>query len=473
MSRTRIVCTLGPESATEAGIRALLGAGMTMARLNGSHNSLAWHGAAVARIRAIHGTLPILFDLPGTKIRTAQLEREPEFAVGDILALSGARSAGSGRVRVDCAAFHTLVRPGGTILADDGTLRFTVTAVEGADVLVRAETAGRLRSRKGLNVPSGHLAWHPLPAGELRLLDFARARGIDFIGLSFVESAEHVQAIRQRIAGECPRIIAKIETQAGYGNREEIFRAADAVMIDRGDLSAETSLETMTIYQKEIIATARRHSKPVIVATELLHSMIAQPTPTKAEVSDISNAVMDGASAVMLSGETAVGPYGVQSVQVMQRILQSVERHLDARAGTQLPLTREALALATGEAINRLCQALGITKVVAITRSGFAARMVSAQGIRQPILAVSNDLAAARSFNLLPGTTGVHVAVPFSRTGTEHMPVCLGRLWQLGLLDLDDVILVTGLTYPNEELRMNTISIHGVRDLRDALQWER
>jgi pyruvate kinase len=368
-------------------------------------------------------------------------------------------------------AFPSLAEVGATILADDGTLRFTVLAVEGPDVTCRAEIAGTLRSRKGLNMPSRLLPWHPLSPKDEAMIAFARAHQIDFVGLSFVESAEHIQAIRQLAGDESPRIIAKIETQGGYDHRDEILAMADAVMIDRGDLASETSLETMTIYQKEIISTARRHSKPVIVATEMLHSMIEHPTPTKAEVSDISNAAMDGASAVMLSGETAVGPFGVHSVEVLDRILKSVESYMDDHGRSRAPLSREALAVATGKAIGSLCEALSITKVVAITISGFAARVLSAQGLRQPILAVSNQAAAARSFRLLPGTRGIHVDVPFSRQGTEHVPVCLHRLWELGLVDESDVILVTGLTYPHEGLRMNTISIHGIQDLKEALGW--
>jgi pyruvate kinase len=209
----------------------------------------------------------------------------------------------------------------------------------------------------------------------------------------------------------------------------------------------------------------------VVVATEMLHSMIERPTPTKAEISDISNAVLDGASAVMLSGETAVGPHGVGAVEVMDRILSSVEDYMERGKETVRGATKAQLAAATGRAIAELCSVLAITKVIAVTISGFAARMIASNGVPQPIIAVSNREAAARSFNLLPGTTGVFVDIPFSRTGTEHIPLCLEALWRAGLLEDTDTVLVTGLTYPHNGSRMNMISIHSIKDLSETLSW--
>ena len=474
MRKTRIVCTIGPQSASVAGIKGLAGAGMNVARLNGSHNTLDWHAKTVLLIRSVDPTIPILFDIPGSKIRTSNLAHEPEFDAGDTIVLTTDQASGGlRRVPVGSDVFHRMVAAGDIILADDGRLRFAVISVDGRDVTCRAEIAGKLRSRKGLNIPTKVLPWKPLRDADRQMVAFAMENDIDYVGISFVEFGEHVRAIRDLTRDGFPRIVAKIETERGYHNREDVLEAADAVMIDRGDLAVETSLETMAIYQKEILSTARKYSKPVIVATEMLHSMIEQPTPTKAEISDISNAALDGASAVMLSGETAVGPYGVAAVEVMDRVLASVERYRDGHKGATLGATKEQLAAATGVAIAELCNVLAITKVVAVTVSGFAARMVASNGVPQPVIAVSNQAAAARSFNLLPGTTGVFVDIPFSRTGTEHIPLCLEALWRMGLVDETDTVLVTGLTYPHSGSRMNMISIHSIRDLSETLDWLR
>lgn len=473
MRKTRIVCTIGPISASVVGIKGLLGAGMNVARLNGSHNTLDWHAETVSLIRSVDPRIPILFDIPGSKIRTAILEHEPEFDIGDVIVLTvDAARRGQDRVLVANESFHRMVSAGNSILADDGRLRFKVLSVQGPDVTCRAEIAGKLRSRKGLNIPTKVLPWKPLRDVDRQMVEFARDNEIDFIGISFVESGEHIRAIRDLTEDHFPRIVAKIETEKGYFNRHEVFEEADAIMIDRGDLAVETSLDTVAIYQKEILSTGRKFGKPVIVATELLHSMIEQPTPTKAEVSDISNAALDGASAVMLSGETAMGPFGIEAVEVMDRVLTSVESYRDNAEPDHRVASKEELAKATGQAIAQLCHVLTITKVVAVTVSGFAARMISSSAVRQPIIAVSNRKVSARSFNLLPGTTGVFLDIPFSRTGTEHFPLCLEALWRMRLLDDDDVVLVTGLTYPHGASRMNTISIHKIGDLRDALGWE-
>jgi pyruvate kinase len=244
-------------------------------------------------------------------------------------------------------------------------------------------------------------------------------------------------------------------------------------MIDRGDLSIETGIETLAVVQKHIIEEARNAAKPVIVATEMLHSMIEQSVPTKAEVSDISNAVLDGAAALMLSGETAIGRFPTHAVAVMRRVSDAVSAHVqeslaheDGSAAANVPQGMEA-------AIALLCRQLPVTKIVAVTISGFAARMVASRRPRQPILAVSNDPAAARSFNLLPGTEGVYIDMPFARTNVDHIPSCLKELWRRGKLVDQDLILVTSVGYPRSGNRMNLIQTHLVSDLRETLAWDR
>lgn len=472
INRTKIVCTIGPRTESAEALGALLDAGMDVARLNGSHNTLDWHADTIARIRQIAPQVPILLDIPGRKIRTTQLAHEPTFAIGAAIVLTTDTSYdGRIKVPVNYAGLHRDLRADHIILADDGTLRFVVVKVEGQDIHCRAETAGQLKSCKGINVPFVKLQTAMVTDRDRSMMRFARENDVDFIGLSFVESAAHVEAIRVLTGDGRPRIVSKIENQGGLDNMDEIIAATDAIMIDRGDLSVETNIENLALFQKRIILAAQRAAKPVIVATEMLHSMIISPMPTKAEISDISNAVLDGCSATMLSGETAVGAFPIEAVRTMKQVATAVAGYIHGEnGGGPAPA---AVPQAVGEAIALMCRSLPITKIVAVTRSGYAAREIAARQPRQPILAVSDDIHAARSFNLLAGVEGVQVDVAFSRTNTEHIVECLKILWQRGKLADDDMVLVTAVGYPRSGNRMNLLQTHVIGDLAETLDWKK
>ncbi|MBT4039752.1 MAG: pyruvate kinase [Rhodospirillales bacterium] len=475
MDHTKIVATIGPASNSPEMLRDLAKAGMSIARLNGSHNSLDWHRETITLIRRELPDLPILMDIPGRKIRTTDLPTEPKFGIGGNIILTTNRDADDeGKCPVNYEFLHEDISVGATIMADDGTLRFTVTAIEGQDIHCRTETAGKLRSRKGINVPGITLRTPLVTDRDREMMGFLTENEVDFVGISFVESAKHVDAIRALRTREWPRIVSKIENRGGLDRMEEIIRATDAVMIDRGDLSVETNLESLALFQKEILSTAREFSKPVIVATEMLHTMIENPFPTKAEVSDITNAVIDGAAATMLSGETAVGNNPVAAVQTMRNIAEVTSDYIhqggiytvdDVESGTvdwQQPMA-QAVALLSSQ--------LPISKIVAVTRLGYAAQVVSAQGISQPIIAVSDDRNAARSFNLFPGTTGVFLDIAFQRDSADHIVGCLHGLWDQGHVSKDDVVLVIALAYPRSGNRMNHLQIHRIGDLAETLAW--
>ena len=307
--KTKIVATIGPATCTEAQIRKLIGEGLDIVRLNGSHNTLEWHRDVVRRVRSISPLIPILLDIPGRKVRTGVLAKNVPLKPGGTLVFTTDDDASGEKIPVTYGDLHLDLRAGHVILADDGTLRFHVLEVRGRDIICRIETAGTLCSSKGLNVPYVKLHGPVLSDRDRRMLEFARAEGVDFIGVSFVESAQHVAEVRKVLEGCTIGIVSKIENKYGLDNLREIIMASDGVMIDRGDLTAETELETLAIMQKRILREALVHGKPVIVATEMLHTMIHNPQPTKAEVNDISTAVLDGASALMLSGETAIGDF--------------------------------------------------------------------------------------------------------------------------------------------------------------------
>lgn len=472
MNQTRIVCTIGPASEDKDSLLSLHAAGMSVARLNGSHNDLDWHAATIARIRELLPEVPILLDIPGRKIRTNQLEHEPEFASGDIIILTTDQTHnGSEKIPVGHPTLHEQLHVGATILADDGTLRFTVRKIDGPDIHCEAEVAGILKSRKGINVPQVKLVSEMVTDRDRVMVQFAKDHAVDFIGISFVESAEQIEAIRTLAGGTSPRIVSKVENQGGLDNLQEIVNATDALMIDRGDLSAETNFEMMALFQKEILTAASQYGIPVIVATEMLHSMVENSFPTKAEISDITNSVIDGGSATMLSGETAVGANPTKAVEVMRQVSAAAELHVQNSLDAKDPPTPMKAAQAMERAVALLCRSLPITKIVAVTLSGYAARMISSHRPRQPILAVSNDPTTTRSFNLFAGVEGVHVDIEFSKTSADHIVECLEELWRRGKLEDSDMIVVVSVAYPKSGNRMNFLQTHNIADLVETLSW--
>jgi len=473
MSVTKIIGTIGPNTNTAESLLALVEAGLDVVRLNGSHADLNWHSETIKLIKETIPEIPILLDIPGRKIRTAVLEHEPSFLEGDeIILTTELGHNGSNKVSVNRADLHERLGVGAVILADDGTLKFTVTKVLGHDIHCKAMASGTLRSCKGINVPYVELGGELITERDKKMVAFATEHKIDFIGISFVESAEHVELIRELTDNSWPRIVAKIENQGGMDNMDSIMKTADVIMIDRGDLSVETNLDNLVIFQKRIIQTARKYARPVIVATEVLHSMLINPFPTKAEVSDITNAVLDGCAATMLSGETAIGDYPVESIETMRGVLDAADSYAQDILDDDSQLGKVSIQDAMKDAAGLLCRSLPITKIVAVTMSGFAARMIASKHPRQPIIAVSNDIMAARSFNIFSGTKGYYADIKFSQTSTDHLVECLELLWRGKEISEDDLILVSAVGYPKSGNVMNLVQTHYVKDLKEALKWE-
>lgn len=446
---------------------------MDIARLNGSHGDPAWHTAAISLIRYVLPEVPILLDIPGRKVRTGAFQKDFIFTCGDFFVFSNEASTnGHVNVPVNYSDLHEDVHVGDEILADDGALRYTVVEIEGKNVTCRAETSGALRTGAGIHLPGAKPRANPISERDRNLIAFACEQRVDFIGASFVDSPKHVEAIRTLVGGASPGIVAKIETQGALGYVDELATISDGLMIDRGDLSMATEVDNITLLQKKVLAEARQASCPVIVATEMLSSMVDSPTPRKAEVSDITNAVLDGANALMLSDETAVGNFPIEAVSLMRRVADAASGHIQETLNHGTNTNESLVPQAIGDAIALICRRLNVTKIVAVTISGYAARMVAATMPSQPIIAVSNDPIAARGFNLLRGTTGVYIDCQFSRTSLDHIPLCLEALWRRGDLVDTDLILVTAVGYPKSGNRMNMIETHKVSDLRETLNWK-
>ena len=250
MSNTRIVATIGPVTASADQLKALFEAGMNVVRLNGSHADLDWHAQTINLVRETLPGVPILLDIPGRKIRTLMLKEEPKFSKGEVVILTTDEEYdGVEKVPVNYSNLHIDLKPGHTVLAYDGTLRFEVKKVCERDIYLCAETAGCLRSRKGINVPFVNLQTKLITDRDRAMVDFAKSCKVDFIGISFVESKDHVEAIREIVGGSWPRIVSKVENQGGLENVEEIVNVSDVIMIDRGDLSVETNLEELVVFQ--------------------------------------------------------------------------------------------------------------------------------------------------------------------------------------------------------------------------------
>lgn len=473
-TRTRIVATIGPQNANHDSLKELLAAGMSIARLNGSHNTLQWHEETIKQIQKTSTNTPILLDIPGRKIRTVLTDKPLLFKRDELIILTtDAKRTGTNMIAVSFEKLHEFLNPGQVVFADDGTLKFEVEKVVGPEITLRALMDGQLGSRKGINVPGVDLGPVLVTEKDRTMINFAKDNRLDFIGLSFVESAKHVKMIRDVIgASDCPKIISKIENQIGYVNMQEIIEASDAIMIDRGDLSVETDLETVALRQKTIIQTATKLSKPVIVATEMLNSMIVNSFPSKAEVSDVTNAVIDGCAATMLSGETAVGSFPIEAITTMRKIIEHTESFVASGsiAGFMPPDVNKPHD-ATARAIALICESADIDKIIAVTRTGFAARTLSALAVNCPIIAVSDVGANSKSFNIYAGVTGVVFPGEFSTTDVSHVSAVLKYLWQQKLITDEEQILVTALAYPTSGKRMNLIETHLVGDLARSLAW--
>ena len=354
--QTKIVCTIGPATSSEAELQALIKAGMNVARLNFAHGDHAQHGAVLARIRALAEQLDVpvavLQDLAGPKVRIGTVvSGSITLEAGRPLVLTTDLVEGStSRVSVSYANLPREVKAGDELLLADGSIRLRVERVTETDIHCRVVVGGRLSSRKGVNVPSGLSGLPILGEKDLHDLLFGLEQGVDYIGLSFVRNAEDLHTARAHIearGGHVP-VIAKIETQAALDHFDAIADAADAIMIARGDLSLETPFTRVPIVQKQLIAKATRRAKPVITATQMLYSMVSSPQPTRAEVADVANAILDGSDAVMLSEETAIGEHPVRTVEVMAAIARETE---DSDLAGALPLHSMELPLTEDQAL--------------------------------------------------------------------------------------------------------------------------
>lgn len=452
--KTKIVCTIGPVTENHDHLTQLVNAGMNVMRLNFSHGDFAEHQNRIDHMRKIiketGKTVAILQDLCGPKIRIG------EFKDGTITLHEGKTftlttddiQGTEERVHVNYKELPREVKPGSPILLHDGAKRLEVVKIKGNDIICKVIMGGRLSGRKGVNVPGANLSIHALTPKDRADLEFGIKNKVDFVALSFVRRADDVTELRKILnkRGLDARIIVKIETPEAVENFDAILAETDAVMVARGDLAIEIPAEDVPLVQKMIIHKCNMVGKPVITATQMLESMIKNPVPTRAEVSDIANAIIDGTDAIMLSEETTLGAYPVEAVKIMTRVAKRVEQEVYTRDTIAEYDESHGVTDVVSQTAVRTAHAVGASLIIALTRSGDTARMIARYRPAERILALTDNKEHVANMMLTYGC--YPMVVPTFKSVYEVMDVVRETAIENGVGKKGDkVIVVAGMPF--------------------------
>ncbi|MBM7865962.1 pyruvate kinase [Heliobacterium gestii] len=466
MRRTKIVCTIGPASEHPDTLREIIRSGMNVARLNFSHGSHEEHGRRMETIRRIAAEMgenvAILLDTKGPEIRTGDFAAPPIFLeAGQRFTLTTEPIVGdASKVSVTYTDLPKDVSPGVRILVDDGLVELLVEAVEGNDVICRVLNGGKVSNKKGVNVPGISINLPSVTEKDIADIRFGIEQKVDFIAASFVRKAADVLAIRKILeeAGANIEIISKIESSEAVDNLDEIIQASDGIMVARGDLGVEIPAEEVPILQKSIISECNRLGKPVITATQMLDSMINNPRPTRAEASDVANAIFDGTDAIMLSGETANGKYPVIAVQTMDRIARRAEASL--HRNQTIHNGRTSVTDAIGQAVCVTAAQLEAAAILTVTVSGYTARMIARYRPQSPIVAVTPEPSVMRRLALVWGVIplpSVHL------TDTDRMlATAVNVAVEHDLIQGGDLVVITAGVPVGVQGSTNLLKVHTV-----------
>lgn len=454
--RTKIVATLGPASSTKETIRALAEAGADVFRLNFSHGTPEDHQRRVALVREVEKelgkTLSLLQDLQGPKVRIGRFrEGRVELKPGQTFVLTRLPVEGDEtRVALTYQGLPEDVSPGQVLLLDDGRIRLRVEGVEGGEIRTRVEVGGILSDSKGINVPGADLSIPALSEKDIQDLALGAELGVDWVAVSFVRTRDDLLLARHYLAryGSRARLMAKIEKPSAVQRFEEILEEADGIMVARGDLGVEMPLEEVPIVQKRLILRAIAAGKPVITATQMLESMVQNPSPTRAEASDVANAIFDGTDAVMLSAETAAGAYPVEAVAMMAKIARSVEaspefaQKLSVLRPAPTPTTQDAIA----QAAEDIVEAVEAKAIVVFTATGSSARRIARTRPKVPILALTPSLEVVRQLALVWGVWP-HLA-PDPQDTDDMVRIALQKAKSCGLAQVGErVVIAAGVPF--------------------------
>ncbi|PAB58149.1 pyruvate kinase [Anaeromicrobium sediminis] len=474
MRKTKIICTIGPASEKKEVLRELIDCGLNVARLNFSHGDHEEHKArmdAIKELREETGKhVAILLDTKGPEIRTRKfdkpevvLEEGNEFTI-TTRDLVGNETIGS----VTYEGIANDVVPGDTILIDDGLIGLEVLSIEGTEVKCLIKNTGIVKNNKGVNVPGVKIKLPAITDKDRADIIFGIEQGIDFIAASFVRKAEDVLAIREILeahGGEDIHIISKIENQEGVDNIQKIIEVSDGIMVARGDLGVEIPTERIPLEQKKMIKACNAVGKPVITATQMLDSMMRNPRPTRAEVTDVANAIFDGTDAIMLSGETAAGKYPAVAVQTMARIAESAENSLDYEAILREKTVgkEKSTTDAVSHASCNTAQDLGAKAIITATSSGYTARMVSKFRPKAPVVVTTTSDRVARKMAVTRGT--YPVLASHGNSTDEVFDLSVKKAVEAGFVKSGDLVVITAGVPVGVSGSTNTIKVHVVGDV--------
>ena len=460
--RTKIVATLGPASSPPAVLEQLMQT-IDGARLNFSHGTQEDHAATARLIRAtqerVGRPVAVIADLQGPKLRVGELAAPVELVRGEHVTIAGEDGAQPDDLPVAPDVLGSILQPGNDVLIDDGAVRLRVEKVDRGRAHCEVLVGGTISSHKGVNLPGVPLPIPSLTRKDIDDLQFALELDVDYVALSFVRTASDVQALRTLIeaAGSTAHVIAKIEKAEAVAVLDDILREADAVMVARGDLGVEIGAADVPLLQKRIILRALEHGKPVITATQMLESMIHSPEPTRAEASDVANAILDGTSALMLSGETAIGDYPVEAVGLMNRIAYAVEPSLDYRHEIPEADEQPTIGQAMSNAACDIAEALAAKALLVPTFTGRTASAVARLRPRRPIIGLTHLKHSFQHMALEWGVTPVHI--PQCADVEELWSTSIEAARQTGIVDPGDRIVITAGTAVNIPGSTNVIKV--------------
>ena len=459
--RTKIVATIGPATHTHERVRALVEAGMDAARLNFSHGTHEDHGTSAHLVRQVQAELgrplALIADLQGPKLRLGHLAKPRVLVKGEEVVIVGEGVANDGDLPVAPSVISEVLKPGNDVLIADGRVRLEVLDVNAGRARCVVVVGGEISSHKGVNLPGVPIPVPSLTDKDLEDLEFALGLGVDFVALSFVRAAADVRELKEIIAraNSSAQVIAKIEKPEAVDALDEILAEADALMVARGDLGVEVGAAMVPLMQKRIISRCLELGKPVITATQMLESMIEHAEPTRAEASDVANAILDGTAAVMLSAETAVGAYAVEAVETMVQIARAVEPSVTYRH--QLPGDRTAVRLAMSNAACDLAEALGAKAVLVPSYTGRTASAVARLRPPWPIIGLSHHQTAVQQMALEWGVTPL--LFPETANVEDLWARALDAARRAGILERGDLVILMAGTAVNMPGSTNVIKI--------------
>ncbi len=472
MKSTKIVCTIGPASQDEKTLQKLVEAGMDVARMNMSHGSYDFHRKTIENVRKVSQStgkfIGILLDLQGPKIRTGKQSKDViELKKGAYLKLTTEDIVGNWEMlSINYMPLPDEARPGEKILLDDGNIELKIKSIENRIITCEIMNGGMIRSFRGINLPDTPLSTPALTEKDIKDLKFGIENEVDFIALSFVRQAEDIKGLRKRVTemGKEAFIISKIEKPEAIINIDAIIAESDGIMVARGDLGAETSAQDVPILQKEIILKCNTAHKPVITATQMMESMISKPKPTRAEANDVANAIFDGTDAVMLSGETAMGEFPVETVTVMTNIAERTEKAIDHNSVTEkiydLAGDNEDSSDALCYSAATLCNTLDPGFMVAFSKTGSTIKSISKYRPSKPILGMSPNNKILRQLTIYRGVYGIHIDLADSSDELFHHAD--GILVENGFCVKGDKLVAVSSMPLTGENRTNMIKIHTV-----------